>query len=627
MNRWAHAWAAALFLAAAGMASAATFTVTKTTDTNDGTCDADCSLREAVVAANALAGADTIVLPAGNYVLTLADTDENLAANGDLDITDAVTISGPSAGTTFIDGNNTTRVLHVLTSAPVDVLGVTIRNGNVTGFGGGIHYEGSGTLSLNAVAVSNNTATAFGGGINNNAGGTISLVNANVTGNTASSFGGGINNNVGGSVTLQNVRVTGNTAQGFGGGGINNNSGGSVTVALAFVNGNSAQNGGGINNNSTGTLTIAQSSVDNNAATGTIGGGGILNNSSGTTTITASTISDNTGAGFGGGGIDNNSVGSVTVTNSTISGNATTGSNGGGGIYNNNSSGSVTLNFVTVASNASGNGGRNLHDNGSGGNIIVGNSIVANPTSGANCGGGSITSQGSNLASDASCGLAASGDLQNTNPLLASLAANGGPTETHALQAGSPAVDAANPTGAPPTDQRGVARPVGAGFDIGAFEGTIGAATPTLSINNVAANEGNAGTTTFTFTVTLSAASASTVTVGFATADGTAAAGSDYTAASGTLTFAPGVLTQPVAVAVLGDGTVEATETFFVNLANPVNATIAAGQGTGTVTNDDGAAPPPQRPTDIPTLSEWALLLMSLMLAGVAWRQFGRRRR
>lgn len=625
MNRWTRAWAAALFLAAAGTASAATFTVTKATDTNDGTCDADCSLREAVVAANAAAGADTIVLPPGNYVLTLPDTNENLAANGDLDILEGLTISGPSAGTTFIDGNGTTRVLHVLTDNPVDVLGVTIRNGNTAGFGGGIHHEGAGTLTLNAVVVSNNTAGSFGGGINNNSGGTISLVNANVDGNTATGFGGGINNNVGGSITLQNVGVSGNTAQGFGGGGINNNSGGSVTVTLSFINGNRAQNGGGINNNSSGALTIAQTSVANNTATGSIGGGGILNNSSGPLAITSSTISGNTGAGFGGGGIDNNFGGNVTITNSTISGNATTGSNGGGGIYNNNSSGSVTLNFVTVTNNAASNGGRSLHDNGGGGNIILGNSIVANPASGANCGGGAVTSQGFNLASDASCGLAATGDLQNANPLLAALAANGGPTQTHALQVGSPAIDAANPVGAPAVDQRGTARPVGPGFDIGAFEGTVGAATPTLSINNVTANEGNAGTTTFTFTVTLSAASASTVTIGFATADGTAAAPGDYTSTAGTLTFAPGVLTQPVAVAVVGDTAIETNKTFFVNLLNPVNATIAAGQGTGTITNDDTAAPPPQPPADIPTLSEWALLLMSLLLAGIAWRQIGRR--
>ena len=70
---------------------------------------------------------------------------------------------------------------------------------------------------------------------------------------------------------------------------------------------------------------------------------------------------------------------------------------------------------------------------------------------------------------------------------------------------------------------------------------------PVVSIGNVTANEGNSGTTPFTFTVSLSAASTQTVTVAYATANGTATAGSDYTAASGTVTFAPGVTSQPVA--------------------------------------------------------------------------------
>ncbi len=111
-----------------------------------------------------------------------------------------------------------------------------------------------------------------------------------------------------------------------------------------------------------------------------------------------------------------------------------------------------------------------------------------------------------------------------------------------------------------------------------------------LSINDVTLNEGNVGTTSFVFTVSLSAASASTVTVTYATADGTATAGSDYTATSGTLTFAPTVTAQTVTVLVTGDTSFEPNETFFVNLASPTNATIADGQGLGTITNDDGAA-------------------------------------
>ncbi|MDZ7330725.1 MAG: S8 family serine peptidase [candidate division KSB1 bacterium] len=109
-----------------------------------------------------------------------------------------------------------------------------------------------------------------------------------------------------------------------------------------------------------------------------------------------------------------------------------------------------------------------------------------------------------------------------------------------------------------------------------------------LSINDVTAPEGNSGTTNFNFTVTLSATSSQEVRVDFATANGTATAGSDYVATSGTLIFpVGGSLTQTIAVTVNGDQTVEPDETFYVNLSNPVNAVIADGQGIGTIQNDD----------------------------------------
>ncbi|KHD70702.2 hemagglutinin [Xanthomonas phaseoli pv. phaseoli] len=112
-------------------------------------------------------------------------------------------------------------------------------------------------------------------------------------------------------------------------------------------------------------------------------------------------------------------------------------------------------------------------------------------------------------------------------------------------------------------------------------------AQPALSIDDVSVNEGNSGTTTATFTVSLSAASGQTVTVNYATADGTATAGSDYVARSGTLSFAPGVTAQGVAVTVNGDTAVEPNETFSVGLSGASNATIARATGTGTILNDD----------------------------------------
>ena len=108
-----------------------------------------------------------------------------------------------------------------------------------------------------------------------------------------------------------------------------------------------------------------------------------------------------------------------------------------------------------------------------------------------------------------------------------------------------------------------------------------------MAINDVSVSEGNSGTKTATFTVTLSPTSTQAVTVGYATANGTATAGSDYVAASGTLTFAAGVSTQTIAVTINGDATVESDETVLVNLSGATNATIGDAQGVGTITNDD----------------------------------------
>ena len=113
------------------------------------------------------------------------------------------------------------------------------------------------------------------------------------------------------------------------------------------------------------------------------------------------------------------------------------------------------------------------------------------------------------------------------------------------------------------------------------------AALPTLTINNVTLNEGNSGTTAFTFTVSLSAAFGQPVTVNYATANGTATAPEDYTAVSGTLTFAPGEVNKTLTVQVNGDTFAEGNETFTVNLSNANNAVIAIGQGIGTILNDD----------------------------------------
>ena len=110
---------------------------------------------------------------------------------------------------------------------------------------------------------------------------------------------------------------------------------------------------------------------------------------------------------------------------------------------------------------------------------------------------------------------------------------------------------------------------------------------PALTINDVSVAEGDTGTVAATFTVTLSAVSGRTVTVDYATANNTAVAPGDYTAASGTLTFTPGQTSKTVTVQVNGDLIDEIDETFFVDLSGATNATIGDAQGVGTIIDDD----------------------------------------
>jgi subtilase family serine protease len=114
------------------------------------------------------------------------------------------------------------------------------------------------------------------------------------------------------------------------------------------------------------------------------------------------------------------------------------------------------------------------------------------------------------------------------------------------------------------------------------------ATVPVLSISNVTLSEGNSGTKTFSFTVSLTGANTLPTSVSYATANGTATAGSDYAAASGTLNWADGDATsKTISVTVNGDTTVEPDETFYVNLSSPTNATLSTNRGVGTIVNDD----------------------------------------
>ncbi len=194
-----------------------TLTVTKTGDSADGACDGDCSLREAILVANANPGIDTIILPAGVYTLTLVGAGEDGASTGDLDILDSVVISGNGVTSPTIDGGGLDRVFHIVTSsAVVSLSNLIIRNGRAPDSdmgGGGILSQG--ILSLENVRLENNWA-ARGGGLRNSQG-SVHLARSTVISNTAESEGGGIFSD--GSLLVRDSWIASNQVpEGHGGG-------------------------------------------------------------------------------------------------------------------------------------------------------------------------------------------------------------------------------------------------------------------------------------------------------------------------------------------------------------------------------------------------------------------------
>lgn len=214
---------------------------------------------------------------------------------------------------------------------------------------------------------------------------------------------------------------------------------------------------GGVDASGVDALTITNSTISGNSTLGD--GGGII--AYGTTTISGTTISGNSAVHGSGVLVQNSGLPTTTLINSTVSGNMF-------GTAIENVRGVVVLKDSTVAGNATGVTNQAT----SGGTFTVTNSILSN--AGPNCALGSILSGGYNVVSDVSCGFAGT-DLTSTNPNIAALAQNGGPTATHALNPGSPAIDriplAGGCNGSGVTaDQRGVPRPSGTGCDVGAYE-------------------------------------------------------------------------------------------------------------------------------------------------------------
>ena len=327
-------------------------------------------------------------------------------------------LNGATAATTIVDGTNTANVFTVGAGISLTLSNLTIKNG--VGYSGGGGVDNSGMLTVNKSNFYVNTALSGGAILNT------------------------------GMAIISNTNFSGNSPYFFG----------------------HSASCGAIDNRST--MTITASTFFNNYANNNFTSGGAICNG-GTLTITRSTFSTNSSQGNNGGygGAIYNYAGTLSVTNSTFSQNSATTS--GGAIYS--QGGTVQISNSTFGNSPENIGGGGALSN-AGGSVLIQNSIVANTANGGNC-AGTIVSDGYNLSSDSTCNFSGPGDLNGQNPNLGALQSNGGPTQTMALQTGSPAIDAGNPAGCRDfagnlltTDQRGAPRPDNgeAGCDIGAFE-------------------------------------------------------------------------------------------------------------------------------------------------------------
>ncbi|MGA9635113.1 MAG: CSLREA domain-containing protein [Solirubrobacterales bacterium] len=519
----------------AASAQATTITVNSLTDTGTG-----CTLRKAVDTANTDApvsgcstqgsGADTIDVPAGTITLTSSPTE--LSISSEITIAGQGMAGGPT-GTT-VTQSPAGRIFHVtapngrLTLEQLEVYGGVLNND-----GGGIWNE-SGTLTLDRVRVDNNQAVgSSGGGIFAGPGSVTVIFNSEVDHNQAGITGGALVGGSGGGIYvgggvlwLQGSRAHDNKALVYASSPSNADGNGAGIAALPFgptypsvtiqgsrVDHNDADNdGGGVHLGNGGTLRVTGSAVNNNQAKGTSttgdGAGIFLLDVAPSGThehrIADSVISENSSPGGGGLWSDTTAPQSLLVDRATIesnSANGTGGSGTGGGAwiygdgtirnstFTDNSAptggairggdlGQLSIVHSTIAGNQSSPAAGAI--NFDSGTLVLSSSILDNPTGGDCYASPAPTSAGHNVVSDASCALGGPGDLNSTDPLLASLADNGGPSAgvspvwaipTQALLAGSPAIDH-SPCAGLTVDERGFPRPSpSTGLcDSGAFE-------------------------------------------------------------------------------------------------------------------------------------------------------------
>ncbi|MEH2276016.1 MAG: DUF4347 domain-containing protein [Nostoc sp.] len=452
----------------------ATFTVNNTKDTDDGNANNGITtLREAINLANATPGDDTITF---GGVFSDTTPDVITLTSGQLTITDDVTILGTGASKLTVSGKNASTIFEIsglATDAIIDGLAIA---------SGSIKVNRNSILSLANISVSDNTAES---GISNS--GILGLTNTSVFGNTQ----GGIYN--GGTLSLTNSSIRGNT----GGSGIFNDGSSGKTGTLSLTNssisGNTANSGGGIYNQG-GTLRLTNSTVSGNSAKF---GGGIFNGDdgsyfSGSATLTNSTISGNTALEDGGAIYNGNAyVGNneLTIISTTINHNTAdsdgNGTGNGGGIFNNAgyiSSSNVKVSNTIIAGNFDNSTSGDINPDVRGELIDSGNNLIGNNT-------GSTAFTTSTLVGTSTSPI---------NPKLGLLQNNGGTTLTHALLAGSPAINAGKNslvTTGITTDQRGAGfnRIFNGVIDIGAYEVQPPTTKPPVNTDTVVTNTNDSG--------------------------------------------------------------------------------------------------------------------------------------
>lgn len=375
-----------------------------------------------------------------------------------------------------LSGNNSSRIFEVAVGGSLNLYNITLTKGSSGGDGGAIYNNG--TVTTSNAKFLENTAAASGGAIVSY--GALHIVGGEFARNKGAN-GGAIYPRWGASSTTINSawihdNETTSTVDGWGG-AILLWDGASATITNSNLDHNKARTGGAVYVFDNSSVTIDSSTLEANQATAW-GGGAVYNEW--LATIRSSTLSGNTAASSGG-ALDNYLNGNFKIINSTLSGNS---ANFGGAINNTKGDGSL-INVTIVGNSAAFNGGGIDNGTYTGSGIDVKNTIVAfNP--GGNChdtNALSINSLGFNLSSyDGTCTqfFDQGGDQNGVDPLLGTLSANGGPTKTHLLLAGSPALNSGTGNGAPNTDQRGIPRPQGSAVDIGAVEMCAKPAKPAL---------------------------------------------------------------------------------------------------------------------------------------------------